>query len=212
MSKILIFGLPRTATTVFQQQVSQLFNVTNFSEPFYGDSNIKDWYTWSRRQQNGVMKVTTTNMQQETNFLNLNISDLFVHGKYTHLVVTKRRLLADCCASLFYAERVLKKYHFKEQESVKQTRFLVDEEFLNVWLIGVEIYYQTLNTLQKNSIRYEVLDYDLYIRSKSQKIFNQMIIPPENTEYVRKEIAYDQLCLNYQEITETIDNYVKKLR
>lgn len=211
MNKILIFGLPRTATTVFQQQVAQLFNVENLSEPFCGDNNISDWYKWAKQQENCVMKVTSTNLYQYKD-LNVNIYDLYKQGKFTHLVITQRKNLTDCCASLFYAERVLKKYHFTHNEQPRRVRFSVDDEFLNFWLIGLKEYYQNLNMLRKNSIHCELLDYDLYTQCIPQKIFDQAIIPTGYTQFARHEIKYDRLCVNYQEITTTIDNYVKRLQ
>jgi len=209
MSKILIFGLPRTATTVFQQQISELFAVKNLNEPY--SNNRENWIQWSEKQQNCVVKLLTTNLYQFGE-PTVKLHELVKEGKFTDIIVTQRKNLTDCCASLFYAERVLKKYHFSEHESVNRVRFSIDNEFLDSWLSGVKLYYQYINDLRVNGVSYEIFDYDLYTNGISQKIFNREISANGHSPYYRKEIKYHRLCVNYQEVTTTIKNYVKRIQ
>ena len=210
MNKILIFGLPRTATTVIQLELVHLFDVTSLREPFCGDYIAKDVYTWAQAQQNCVMKLLTTNLCQQSTE-KIDIVKLIKQG-FTHVIVTQRSNLADCCASLYYAERVAQQYHYERSDTVKQVAFTVDTDFLNNWLIEVGIYYQTLNELTQNQLHYTVIDYDLYIQDHLQLVDGHELKATHSTAYVDPQIDYSNLCANYQEIKLSIEEYVKRIQ
>jgi hypothetical protein len=210
MTKILIFGLPRTATTAIQLELSQLFKIQSLSEPFCGDKVSNNILDWTLTQQNCVMKLLTTNLCQQST-AKINTVELCKQG-FTHIIVTQRSNLVDCCISLYYAERIVNKYHYEKLDPVKHVQFNVDLEFVTGWLTEVGVYYQVIAELQKNHIGFEIFDYDLYIQGKTQNISGHQIIVSSKLDYVHSDIEYPTLCNNYQEVKLLIEEYVKRIQ
>lgn len=200
--KILVFGLPRTATTVLQFWLAQQHKIDNLVEPYHkiNFDNADDIYDWTTNVSNGVIKLLTTNL---ITFSNLNINKLVSLG-FDKVMVTSRKNLTDCCLSLYYAQNVTKKYHYEEDEQVQQILFDVDVNFLSAWRLEMEKYSQTLKQLTDAGIKFEIVDYDYVCSlSKTRKVFQK--------PFVSTEIDYAKLCTNYIECKQIIDEYEKSL-
>jgi hypothetical protein len=210
MTKILIFGLPRTATTAIQLTLTKLFKLVSLSEPFCGNKIDNDVYGWAATQQNCVMKLLTTNLYQKSRE-KIDTVKLCKQG-FSNVIVTQRSNLVDCCISLYYAERIAKQYHYEKPESVEHIRFEVDISFVKPWLTEISMYYQVIDELQQNQIEFEIFDYDLYIQGKPQTISGHQIVKANNIAYVHAEIDYIALCSNYQEVKLLIEDYVKRIQ
>lgn len=210
MINILIFGLPRTATTALQVELSLRLRLHSFKEPFCGDAIVEDLYSWVNDQSNSVMKLLTTNICQ-AGTEKINILKLIDSG-ITHLVITQRKNLVDCCISLYYAERIAKQYHYISADQIKHDEFEVDEDFLTNWLAEVDMYYSVIDQLFEHQVKYDLFDYDAYVERRPQNIFGHTIGTDQQQHYVHSDLNYSKLCLNYQEVKAKIEDYVKRIQ
>lgn len=210
MRNILIFGLPRTATTALQLDLARLLAVKNLNEAFCGDAIADNVYEWTQAQQNCIMKLLTTNLCLQ-NTENIDFIKLINSG-ITDLVVTQRNNLADTCVSLYYAERIANQYHYLPTDQVKNFTFEVGQEFLTSWLVELDMYHQILNRLKQQQITYDLFDYDTYVNQQPQNILGYTVGTKKYHNYIHTNINYTDLCSNYQEVKTKIEDHVKRLQ
>jgi hypothetical protein len=190
---------------VLQLTLARLFNFKNLNEPFCGDEIAHDVYTWAAGQKSSVMKLLSTNLYQH-NTTAVDIIKLLAEVPM-QLVVTTRNNLVDCCASLYYAEQVVDKFHYSRFETVEPVEFTVNMNFLNSWLAEHRRYHQVIADLKSHQIPYDIFDYDLYLNNVPQLILGKTVVQ-QNFNFVHADINYSNLCTNYQEVKTIIDTHV----
>lgn len=209
ISKILVLGMPRTATTQLQLQLSIDCKIKNLSEPFRvdepggtpyvdGDRNI-DLYTWVAQQKNCSIKLLATDL------FTIDMLKIVEVGNFDLIVLTKRKNLTDCCLSLFVAEKI-NKYHHTTQPTIDP--FLCDIEFVKDWINTYNKFNSGIATLDKLGIKYHTVYYEDYINDKEITINNVALkmSASVNIPYLNTNIPYGDLCLNYNEVKTIIDN------
>ena len=205
MKKILIFGLPRTGTTVLQKYLEKSLNIKNYSEPFSDSdyrNSIGDPYRWASVLPNGIIKVLSQNLDY------IDLEKLITAGNFDYVIVTRRTNLTDLIISLYYAEQISQQYHYTTPvDSVSPFVFPLD--FIEKVMIPYRWYQTTLDNLNKKSIPYSVFDYDQYLTGTSQTVADIHFCLEDVTRYKIKTVSagiqYDQLCLNYIEVKNAID-------
>ena len=201
VKKILIFGLPRSGTTVLQKRLGKFFGLTGYSEPFSSyefRNKIGDPYTWVSNLSNGIIKILSQNLDY------VDVDQFVSAGNFDSIVVTKRRNLTNLCISLYYAEQVAQQYHYNKQPDNIEP-FTCPLEFVNAVMIPYRWYMTALENLNKKSIPYTVFDYDLYQAGGSQTVAGLDIDSSYNLDTVSANIPYSDLCLNYNKIKTAID-------
>jgi len=205
MKKILIFGLPRTGTTVLQKHLGRSLNIKGYNEPFNDSEyrkNIGDPYQWVEKLDRGIIKVLAADLDY------VNLKDLISAGKFDSIIITHRRSLTDLCISLYYAEQVTQQYHYIEPPT-SIIPFIFPLEFIDTVMVSYRWYKETLNNLNKNSIPYTVFDYDKYQEGALQIINGVTVCSTTESTYtigtVSANIPYSTVCLNYKEVKTIID-------
>ena len=208
MKKVLIFGMPRSGTTVLQKHLGQTLNIMSYSEPF-GDqeyrTQIGDPYQWAAGLSRAVVKVLAQNLDY------VDLIKLINQGKFDSVVVTKRKNLADLFASLYYAEQVTRNYHYTNQPDINNiVPFSVPAEFVDGYLVPYRWYLQALQQLEQYRIPYTIFDYDQYCAGNTQIIQGvEFCLTNENNyqiDTVSARIDYRQVCLNYNQISEIVSH------
>lgn len=206
MNKILIFGIPRSGTSVIQEELSYLTGVPSAREPFSVQTHLdkiapaegEDPYEWLAAQSNNIIKIISLNLN------NHDFAKLINYGKFDTIIVTSRKNLTDMCVSLYYASYIGKK-HYTQTPIITDT-FLVPKSFVLSWISQYQLYVDALQYLDKNSIRYHLIDYDDYINGLSVNINDIKLTYGCNPwlDTVLTKIPYNKLCSNYDEVTKLI--------
>ncbi len=212
IKKILIFGLPRSGTTVLQKHLGRTLGITGYSEPFSDNEyriTIGDPYQWVSQLSSCVIKVLSQNLDY------IDLTRLISVGNFDSIVVTHRSSLTDLIISLYYAEQVVHQYHYTHPQDVETiTPFVFPLEFINSVMVPYQWYQTTINELDKNLIPYTVFDYDKYQAEELQIINGVEFCLSKETEYgidtVSANISYSKICLNYNEIKTAIDKIVNE--
>jgi hypothetical protein len=202
MKKILVFGLPRTGSTIIQQYLAHKFNIKNYSEPL--SQKLPDFmdnpYKWASNLSSGVIKILSVNL------LEVDFIKFVTTGQFDSIVVTHRENLVDSCVSLFYAE-MIQKYHFKQlptNEEIK--KFTCPLSFVYTWLDQYKEYQNILKYFDDNSISYQLINYDNFL-SENYKIFKLNNAKAFNT--ITSNIPYAKLCINYNEVVKIFNEEIK---
>jgi hypothetical protein len=203
-SKILIFGLPRTKTTMIQQHLSKLFRLQNLNELFTdaGMHPAEEIYRRAKSCQRCVVKLLVTNLvtAPAVDFLSI------WNCGFDHLVITQRSNWTDIVASLFYAEKIINQYHHDGSYEIPLIKFSVTEDFLDAFLQEIDVWHKVLDQIQESNIKYDVVTYDHYEPGQQQIIANIKFDPGNIiTPFVDTRIDYQRICQNYQEIKHKLD-------
>lgn len=211
MKKILIFGMPRSGTTLLQKHLAQSLNLWGtYKEPFSDieyRNQIGDPYAWVSQISNGVIKVLAQNLDY------IDLARFMQAGKFDLIVITKRNNLTDLCISLYYAEQIAGNYHYTSPPTVVD-RFSVPIDFVHeFFLVSHSWYIKALIQIQSQLIDHVIFDYDLYQQGESQVINGIEFCLAKESDYgidtVASKIDYSKACVNYNEIAEIIarENY-----
>ena len=206
VKKILIFGLPRSGTTVLQKRLGKFFKLTGYSEPFSSyefRTAIGDPYKWVANLSNGIIKILSQNLDY------VDFDQFVTAGNFDSIVVTQRRNLTDLCISLYYAEQIAQQYHYNKKPNNIEP-FTCPLEFVNAVMIPYQWYLTALENLNKKSIPYTVFDYDAYQSGDLQTIAGLDIDSSYNLDTVSANIPYASVCLNYNEIKTAIDQILNE--
>jgi len=199
MKKILIFGMPRTGTTILQKMLAQDCRVLNLIEPF-NCPGLDDPVQWAFEVKRGVIKLLAQNLD----FVDFN--KLIQQVKFDCIVVTQRQNFTDIVVSLYYAQYVANQYHYTETPVAMP--FDVPLDYVNDMWVWREWYYQKLSWLQEQSVPYEIFDYDQYCNNGVQLIAGKKIINCKQKNYelnsVSADIDYKIFCTNYQAVSDRI--------
>ena len=211
---ILVFGCPRTGTNILQSQLCDIFNLTNLGEPFHdshphrvSNRSYTDPMNWAADQNNSVSKLLSTTLVFDNSF---SLLELISAGKFDLIVVPIRKNLTDTCISLFYAMHKTKQFHYYKKTDQTHVPFECDMVFVKQWIQLHDKFMESLALLELNQTQYSAIDYDSYINNQEQDIngykFN---ISTNSALWVNAEIAYTELCTNYQEVNEFLTSHVR---
>ncbi|CAB4138132.1 hypothetical protein UFOVP328_325 [uncultured Caudovirales phage] len=212
--KILVFGLPRTGTTVLQLQLSQLFELNNLSEVYTGDNIgiVKDIYSWTADQSQCIVKLLTTNLNAEIN--GVDFDRLISCGGFDLVVIPVGKNLTDTCISLYYAEQVVNQYHYYTNDQVAQQLFYMDLNFVtDIFNKEYQAFVDSLQYLDTHQIRYKTINYNDYVQNIQQEIDGVQfcIQSMRNLPMIYSNLDYTALCQNYQEVDNLINEITRTL-
>jgi hypothetical protein len=204
--KVLIFGLPRTGSTILQKQLSTHLHLKNFNEPFSlfnlenQTSELEDVYTQLSKQTDYVIKLLTVHLEF------VDFDKVLATGPFDLIVLVSRKKLVDCCVSLYYAQHVVQIYHYKHKPNLSTIQpFVCPIRFVEKW-IQQYLEYQKIEKMLQDQPSVTTVYYEDYCTGISQKIANVDIDIKNNLcfESVATEIPYNILCSNYNEVKEKI--------
>jgi len=219
VKKILIFAMPRTGTTIFQQIIANsLYKVANWNEPF----NIKDHvvvktekiktdpYQWLTTVNDGVFKLLAQNLDF------INIDKLLEMGNFDLVVLPERKDLVECCLSLYWSA-ANNKYHYRTRSETVLTDFEADLGFVQTWCRLYHRYIEDKNIVISSKIPYNTIQYEEYMHDVPQTIGSHRIQRFSNVEtfsFVPSNLPYRRMCRNVNAVEEIINKeiYAKRLR
>jgi hypothetical protein len=213
-NKILVFGLPRTGTTVLQLHLSQIFGLESLSESYIGDNirTIKNIYKWTADQTQCIIKLLTTNIISATD---INFNTLITSSGFDLIVIPVGKNLTNTCISLYYAEKVVKQYHYYKNDKILQYPFHMDLNFItDNWKTEYQTFIKMLQYFDANNINYATIDYNDYIQNVKQTI-NGIEFSIEDCQSLTKNslvhsnLDYTTLCQNYQEVDNLINEITR---
>lgn len=209
MKNILIFGLPRTATTQLQTQLSIIFSFDNLIEPFNdpqqgfnpsgsGYSQHNDPYLWSSKKTNTVMKLLAQQLYW------ISIEKLLATDAFDPVIITDRRNLTDCCLSLYLAEQ-RNQYHYVSVPSIEP--FECDPGFVTKWKLMYNKFKDACDWIERNQIPYTKIYYEDYVQDHAHEIGNVRFRASDTVNrLVNAQISYKDLCVNYAQIKQLVDH------
>lgn len=202
IKKILVFGMPRSGTTVLQRQLAELFGLDNLVEPAL-DEYLKSPYHWVGNQNNCVIKYLSMTLVYSPFF---KFKRLIDHGKFDLIVLTERNNLTYGCISSFYAQKVVGRFHYHTGKSYpKSSKFECDIAFVDVWIRSYKKYLESKQFLDKTNTPYTVIKFDDYIGDKEQQVENvRFRISSLIIDTYDPHLPYIKLCTNYKEVEARI--------
>lgn len=205
-NKILIFGLPRTKTTMVQMHLARVTNLLSLSEPYSGTNcgGKDDVYVWTRNQPSCIIKLLTINLIDNPD---LNFFKLW-HCGFDRLVVTGRRNLTDAAVSLYYAEKIANQYHYLPGDQRLASKFTIDLPWLENWCKNLNVWFTVLNKLEHSGISYDYVEYEDYATGQEQTLVGYRFNPAAiKISFVDPELNYKELCDNYLQVRDLISRY-----
>ena len=200
--KILVYGIPRTGSTIIQKCISHYYAVDNYNEiynvPIEGHDDI---YQWTSDLFNGVVKLLSSNLYT------VDFEKLIKIGNFDFVVLTTRKNLTDSCVSLYYAE-LTKQYHFTQlpnHDSI--TSFICPTMFAVYWIQQYKRYQLSVQFLKDTNIPLFEVDYDDLLNDIPLKINGEKITTVDSktlSPTINPNFDYKTLCLNYYKIEKLI--------
>jgi len=207
--KILLFGLPRTKTTIVQHHLSKIARVWNLSEFFAGSEagDPEEIYRQTRAQKKCVVKLLTNNL---FNSPRLEFKKIWECG-FDHLVITDRKNRTDALISLYCAERVFKQYHFAEDQPVPVKKFRVEPDFVEKWCGELTIWNQVNQQIQDLGISPDRVFYEQYMPGNTVTVAGHTYDPGQvDSPFVYTNLSYRELCDNYHEVDDVVKSFMTK--
>ena len=198
IKKLLIYGMPRTATTLLQLQLAQRFDLPMLGEPLNPGSEQYRGADWAQQQSRGVMKILTGEYVPD-------LDTYIPESGFSTVLVTCRRNLIDCCISLYMTSLV--GYHFEHSPNVQIDPVLVPREHVDHWIRYIaRPYFQQLRHWQERGDNYQVLYYEDIVRGLTFFVEGNIVdtksLAP--TRFVASEFNYVRMCQNYDEVRSII--------
>jgi hypothetical protein len=215
IKKILIFGMPRTGTTLLQFTLAhKIFKVTNWNEPFNSPGCViinnqplnLDPYKWVSTVEQGVIKLLAQNLNYVDYEKIINV------GNFDCVVFTERQNLVDCCLSLLYAE-LKTQYHYKSIDQVKIEKFKADEQQVQHWCRAYQNYVKVKNYVVNQHVPWNLVQYEDFIEGHPQSIAGHTVISdPEKLiswpKFIATNIPYQEMCTNIQSVKKIINEQI----
>ena len=198
IKKLLIYGMPRTATTLLQLQLAQRFDLPMLGEPLNPGSEQYHGAAWALKQPCGVMKILTGESVPD-------LDEYIPQGEFTSVLITCRRNLIDCCISLYMTTIV--GYHFEKSPDAQIDPILVPREHVDHWIRYIaRPYFQQLRHWQECGDNYQVLYYEDIVQGLTFFVEGNIVdtksLAP--TRFVASEFDYVRMCKNYAEVRNII--------
>ena len=203
--KILVFGMPRTGSTIIQKCIGNYYNIPNYNEPYTGAEvrkELGDIYNWTSNLPVGIVKLLSVNLDH------VDFKKLINTANFNCIILTTRKNLTDSCVSLYYAETI-KQYHFTQlpNYSIMPT-FTCPVDYATGWIQYYKQYRLSVQFLKDTNTLYFEIDYDDYLNDVPIQINGKEIIVRNIKEKlgptIHSNFDYKTLCLNYYEIEKII--------
>jgi hypothetical protein len=204
--KILVFGMPRTGSTIIQKFLGTYYRIDNYNEPYTGDVNQKelgDPYQWTANLSDGIIKVLSVNLDY------IDFKKLINTANFDFVILTTRKNLTDSCVSLYYAQ-LLNQYHYTQlpDHSMLTTFICPIEDHVTAWIRQYKQYLLEVQFLKDTNTLYYEIDYDDYLNNVPLKINGKEIVTVNIKSHLKATVHtnfdYKTLCLNYHEIEKLI--------
>lgn len=220
VKKILVYGLPRTGTSVIQAVIAdQMFNLPNRGEPFSdhminlprylaNNKSPNRVYKWTREITDGVFKFLSGNHGQ------YDLARILGSG-FDHVVVVERTDLVGAALSQMHAE-ITNCYHYrgnpitrdKHDGTVKQMLFKFPRLELLYWLKNYFMGLQGLEIIDNSGLPQSWVNYEEFMTSGRITVAgNNHQVDWDSINTMPLDIDYRGLCLNMQEVQSTLDQY-----
>ena len=138
----------------------------------------------------------------------IDVPQLMGLGIFDKIVITQRRNLIDTCLSLYYADYIVKKFQWTEDEQVLRQQFNCDEQFAVNFCKEISFFKKTVEWFDKTKVHYDIFDYDKFLDGQDQRIFGSLINKQMPFKFKKSNIDYQSLCQNYERIKELINQSV----
>lgn len=217
MTKLLLFGMPRTGTTRLQQQLAnQVFQIENLVEPYSWTrthnnqvefnnlkeyNNLTDPYMLAKTRDNFIAKILVPQLGP------VDLVKLAQAG-YDHVVVLSRRDIVSSCISLLYAE-LINNYHYRSGDPIIEHKtFKCNLQDVRAWADRLAEFQNEIKRLQNNGVPVTVIDYDDFISNKPLTVLNRVFCHDDFNHLSSTNpslINYKELCINYREVVECLE-------
>lgn len=207
--KILIFGLPRTKTTMVQMHLARTTSLLSLSEPYSGNDcgGKDDVYKWTQNQPSCIIKLLTQNLADNSN---LDFFKLWQCG-FNRLVLTDRRNHTDAAVSLYCAENVLNRYHHQHSHQRPTDHFNVDLDWIKNWCRNLDVWHRVLREIRRRDIKHDYIFYEDYCPGSPQTVAGCSFDPGSiDIPFVDLALDYQELCDNYKQVEDVIKDYSSK--
>jgi hypothetical protein len=202
--KILVFGMPRTGSTIIQQYLVQYYKIDNYVEPYTKEfiEEIEDIYQWTSDLSNVIVKLLSVNLDR------IDFKKLINTANFNFVVLPIRKNLTDSCVSFYYAALTNQYHHTRVPDHNTMPTFTCPIDYATNWLEYYKQYQSMVTFLKDTKISCFEIDYDDYLNNVPLKINDERIERRniksllENT--VKSNLDYKTLCLNYYEIEKII--------
>jgi hypothetical protein len=207
--KILVFGMPRTGSTIIQKCIGNYYKIENYIEPYTSLLNrerLGDVYQWTSSLPSGIIKLLSVNLDH------VDFKKLINTANFNFVILTTRKNLTDTCVSLYYAE-FINQYHFTQLPDYSiMPSFMCPIDDAISWIRYYKRYQSMITFLKDAKILHFEIDYDDYLNNVPLKINGEEIVTtninPHLTATVNSNFDYKTLCLNYHEIKKLIDENI----
>lgn len=205
MNRTLIFGLPRTGTTILEEFFSQKNNSAPTIEPYGQDIIRKNYIDFTKKiKPNSVVKLLTTNCVCHNP---VDVPSLMGLNVFDRVIVTKRSDNIDTCLSLYYADYVANKWQWNVDEQVIEKTFVCDPQFAANFKKEISLLHKIIAWFDEIDLPYDVFDYDDFLLGKEQIILGSVVSKNcLKSKFKKSNLDYKTLCVNYHEIKELIDD------
>ena len=203
--KILVFGMPRTGSTIIQKCIRTYYEIDNYNEMYTIKIKEKsnDLYQWTSTLSNGIVKLLSINLDD------VDFEKLINLGNFDFVILTTRKNLTDSCVSLYYAE-LIKQYHFSQLPNYStMPSFTCPTEFAVNWIRQCKQYQLSVQWLKDTKTPLFEIDYDDFLNNVPLKINGEEIVLTDDLKRkleatINSNFNYKTLCLNYYEIEKLI--------
>lgn len=210
VDRILICAMPRTGTTKLQIDLSGLLKLENFNEPYHvfnlrTDQGLEQWYQWLKQYSQGIVKLLSTVLET------LDFDRVLDAANFDHVVFIDRSNITDCCLSLYYAQVVVKKYHWSRNQDPTLEKFICPESWVRNWIMCYHLYQNFRKRVIDRGIPHTQLSYETFMADSPQYVLgvevrtNRLQQVQNETYYEAKFISYRDLCDNYQEVKRMLE-------
>lgn len=201
--------MPRTGSTLIASHLAWRFGLNNLGE--FGTEATKldkngDIYQWAQSQKDCVITLLANNLSKIG-----NLENFIKQGGFDLILCLDRENSTYCCVSLFYAEHI-NQYHWNSiPETMKLKSFTVTQDQIDTWLRMYKQYRDALSLLTNTGIQYQSMTYEQYINKDGIEIQQQKFSARSDDrqqlkiETISPMISYHQVCSNYHEVHEKIE-------
>jgi predicted O-methyltransferase YrrM len=206
--------MPRTASTVIAGHLAVRFGLNNLGE--FGTQHSKsqesgDIYQWVQKQQTCVITLLGNNLQWID-----DLKKFITQGAFDLIVCLDRENTTDCCVSLYHAES-LNQYHWNSvPETINMKTFEVSQDQIDGWLKMYSQYRSAVKLAQEIPTNHVSMTYEQYLNKDTVEIQEQKFSARSEDRQqlkinsVSTNFSYHQLCLNYHDVHEQIEQARKE--
>lgn len=186
MSRILLYGLPRSGTTILQAALARAFDLTPMGE-LLGNP--------AKQKPNSIVKVISNHYPPE--------EVLEISQNYDFTIITQRDDLAACCISLHFVVHTGKFHYLKTDTDCFDKHVEVPLKWhVEGWKNNILAPYRRFIELKKDAtiVNYcDIITNNVVFLDKHINIEANSLTRPSNIDYRR-------LCSNFKEVEDYIND------